>query len=61
MVTSTGGRYIDSLVKLGERIIILLNIEKIFTEEEHIGIKDAAAAAQEASFRAGMSQNAGGQ
>lgn len=31
---SAGGKYIDSIIKIGDRIIVLLNIEKIFTEEE---------------------------
>jgi purine-binding chemotaxis protein CheW len=38
-VTSAGGRYIQSIVKIGDRIIVLLDIEKIFTEQEQEDIK----------------------
>ncbi len=31
---SAGGKYIEAIIKIEERIIVLLNIEKIFTEEE---------------------------
>ncbi len=39
-VTGVGGRYIQSLVKTGEKIIVLLDIEKIFTEQEQEDIKE---------------------
>jgi purine-binding chemotaxis protein CheW len=41
-VTSAGGRYIQSIVKIGDRIIVLLDIEKIFTEQEQEEIKTLA-------------------
>ncbi|MCE5300733.1 MAG: chemotaxis protein CheW [Spirochaetia bacterium] len=42
-VTGTGGRYIESIIKSGERIIVLLDIAKIFSEQEQdemIGISE---------------------
>lgn len=33
-LVSAGGKYIEAIIKIEERIIVLLNIEKIFTEEE---------------------------
>lgn len=39
-VSQAGGKYIDSIIKIEERIIILLDIEKIFSESEKIELKD---------------------
>ncbi len=33
-LVSAGGKYIEAIIKIEDRIIVLLNIEKIFTEEE---------------------------
>ena len=41
-ITGVGGRYIQSIVKTGDRIIVLLDIEKIFTEEEQDELKTIA-------------------
>jgi purine-binding chemotaxis protein CheW len=41
-VTDAGGRYIESIVKLDERIIVLLDIDRIFSESEQAGLKEIA-------------------
>lgn len=41
-VTGVGGRYIQALVKIADRIIVLLDIEKIFSEEEQVELKTLA-------------------
>lgn len=41
-VTGYGGRYIQSIVKIADKIIVLLDIEKIFTEEEQDELKTVA-------------------
>ncbi|HDT14926.1 MAG TPA: chemotaxis protein CheW [Firmicutes bacterium] len=33
-IVSVGGKYIESIVQRGERIIVFLNIEKVFSDEE---------------------------
>jgi|ERR1035437_1862105 purine-binding chemotaxis protein CheW len=38
-VTGAGGRYIQSIVKIEDKIIVLLDIEKIFTEDEQDKLK----------------------
>lgn len=38
-VSQEDGKYIDSIIKIEERILILLNIEKIFSESEKIELK----------------------
>jgi purine-binding chemotaxis protein CheW len=43
-VTGVGGKYIESLVRIGERIIVMLDIEKIFSEQEQEEIKGFAEA-----------------
>ncbi|HDQ26521.1 MAG TPA: purine-binding chemotaxis protein CheW [bacterium] len=37
-VTETGGRYIEAIIKFGERIVVLLDPAKIFSEEEQEGL-----------------------
>jgi purine-binding chemotaxis protein CheW len=39
-LTSAGARYIESIVKTGDRIIVLLDIEKIFSEQEQDELKE---------------------
>jgi purine-binding chemotaxis protein CheW len=39
-VSQAGGKYIESIIKIEDRIIILLDIEKIFSESEKIELKD---------------------
>lgn len=39
-VTEAGGRYIDCIVKIDDRIIVLLDIDKIFSETEQAGLKE---------------------
>ncbi len=41
-ITGPGSMYIEKIVKIDERIIILLDIEKIFTSEEQAGLKEIA-------------------
>jgi purine-binding chemotaxis protein CheW len=41
-VTGIGGRYIESIVKIGDRIVVLLDMEKIFSEQEQDDIKGIA-------------------
>ncbi len=41
-LTGVGGRYIQSIVKTADRIIVLLDIEKIFTDEEQDELKTIA-------------------
>lgn len=43
-VTGVGGRYIQSIVKTADRILVLLDIEKIFTDEEQDELKTVALA-----------------
>jgi len=42
MITGPGSMYIDKIIKLDERIIILLDVEKIFTVEEQAGLREIA-------------------
>ena len=42
-VTSIGGKYIESIVQREENIIVLLDIGKIFSEEEQSGLKQVIA------------------
>ncbi len=37
-LVSAGGKYIEAIIKIEDRIIVLLNIEKIFTEEEKVDL-----------------------
>ncbi len=39
-VSQAGGKYIESIIKIDDRIIVLLDIEKIFSESERIELKD---------------------
>ncbi|MBP7791579.1 MAG: chemotaxis protein CheW [Candidatus Goldbacteria bacterium] len=39
-VSQAGGKYIESIIKIDDRIIILLDVEKIFTESEKIELND---------------------
>lgn len=39
-VSQAGGKYIESIIKIDERIIVLLDIEKIFSESEKVELKD---------------------
>lgn len=39
-VTEAGGRYIENIVKIDDRIIVLLDIDRIFSEEEQAGLKE---------------------
>jgi purine-binding chemotaxis protein CheW len=39
-VTEAGGRYIDSIVKIDDRIIVMLDIDKIFSESEQVELKE---------------------
>jgi|DewCreStandDraft_4_1066084.scaffolds.fasta_scaffold06077_3 purine-binding chemotaxis protein CheW len=39
-VNQAGGKYIESIIKIEDRIIVLLDIEKIFSETEKIELKD---------------------
>lgn len=39
-VSQAGGKYIESIIKIEDKIIILLDIEKIFSESERIELKD---------------------
>jgi len=39
-VSQAGGKYIESIIKIEDRIIVLLDIEKIFSESERIELKD---------------------
>lgn len=40
MISSVGGKYIDSIVKQADRIIVLLDIIKIFSEDEQKKLQD---------------------
>jgi len=39
-VTEAGARYIEAVAKIEDRIVVILEIEKIFSEEEQEGLKD---------------------
>jgi purine-binding chemotaxis protein CheW len=39
-IVSVGGKYIESIVHRGDDIIVFLDIDKVFSDEEHSGIKD---------------------
>lgn len=39
-VSQAGAKYIESIIKMDDRIIILLDIEKIFSESEKVELKD---------------------
>jgi purine-binding chemotaxis protein CheW len=39
-VTEAGGGYIESIVKIEDRIIVMLDIDKIFSESERIELKE---------------------
>lgn len=39
-VTEAGGKYIESIVKLDERIIVLLDIDRIFSEAEQVDLRE---------------------
>ncbi|MCX7698231.1 MAG: chemotaxis protein CheW [Candidatus Goldbacteria bacterium] len=39
-VSQAGAKYIESIIKIDDKIIILLDIEKIFSESEKIELKD---------------------
>ena len=41
-IASVGGKYIESIVKQDERITVMLNIDKIFSDEEQEGLKHVA-------------------
>ncbi|MFW6211079.1 MAG: hypothetical protein ACOC4H_03055, partial [bacterium] len=41
-ITSVGGKYIESVVQRDERIIVFLNIEMIFSNEEQDEINNIA-------------------
>ena len=41
-VANIGGKYIENIVKIEDRIVVILNIEKIFSEEEQIDLKQIA-------------------
>jgi purine-binding chemotaxis protein CheW len=41
-VTAAGGRYIESIVKIDDRIIVMLDIDKIFSESEQVDLKEIA-------------------
>ena len=43
-VADVGGKYIENIVKLGEKIVVILDIEKIFSEEEQIDLRKLAEA-----------------
>jgi purine-binding chemotaxis protein CheW len=43
-VAGLGREYLMGLVKLDERLLILLDIDKIFNEEEMLAMKSAATA-----------------
>ena len=36
---SSGDKYIESIIQLNERIIVLLNVQKIFSKEEQEELK----------------------
>ena len=39
-VTEAGGKYIEAIVRIEDRIIILLDIDRIFSEAEYIELKE---------------------
>ena len=39
-VTEAGGKYIESIVKIDDRIIVLLDIDRIFSESEQVELKE---------------------
>jgi purine-binding chemotaxis protein CheW len=41
-VTDAGARYIDSIVRIEDRIVVLLDIDKIFSEAEQAGLQEIA-------------------
>jgi len=41
-IVSVGGRYIESIVHRGESIIVFLDLEKIFSDEEEKGLADVS-------------------
>ena len=43
-VTEAGGRYIDAIVRMDDRIIVLLDIDRIFSESEQAELKDITVA-----------------
>ena len=41
-ITSVGGAYIESIIKQGDKITVMLNIDKIFSDEEQEGLINTA-------------------
>ena len=41
-IADIGGRYIENIVKIDDRIVVILNVEKICSEEEQIDLKQLA-------------------
>jgi purine-binding chemotaxis protein CheW len=39
-ITEAGGRYIEYIVKIDDRIIVLLDVDRIFSEEEQVDLKE---------------------
>jgi purine-binding chemotaxis protein CheW len=42
-VTEAGGRYIESIIKIDDRIIVLLDIDRIFSESEQVDLREITA------------------
>jgi chemotaxis signal transduction protein len=39
-IAEAGGRYIESIVRIDDRIIVMLDIDRIFSESEQVELKE---------------------